>query len=306
MASSNQRVAVIDLGTNTFHLLIVEIDDQGFREIYRDRQYIFLADQSISKISVGALKRAESALSDFSIKLKEYRVKRYRALGTAALRRAQNGAEFVQNIQKKYGLNIEIISGDEEASLIAKGTLLATKDMKHDNTLVMDIGGGSVEFILLKNKEIYWYKSFKTGISILKDFHRSDPISQHEKNELYVFLEETLSELFEVSSKNKITNLIGASGSFEVLETLNNSNKKTSGQLLSQVNLESFKSITTPIINSSLSDRQNHETLPKNRIHLIVVAFILMDFVIQKLTIKNVIISPYALKEGVISEYILD
>ena len=119
---NNNRFGVIDLGTNTFHLLIIEKSSLGTsHEIARERIFIKLASEGIETIGAAPFQRGLKAMIRFSEILKEYQVSNIKAIGTAALRTASNGKDFVQLIFKKTGIQIELIDGTEEARLIYQG-----------------------------------------------------------------------------------------------------------------------------------------------------------------------------------------
>jgi exopolyphosphatase/guanosine-5'-triphosphate,3'-diphosphate pyrophosphatase len=114
----------------------------------------------------------------FAGMLKKHHVKKVRAIGTAALRSAENGQEFIQEVEKLTGITINQISGDEEARLISEGVRLAFP-MDEEPVLIMDVGGGSVEYIICNRDEIFWKQSFNIGISVLYNkFHKTEPISE--------------------------------------------------------------------------------------------------------------------------------
>ena len=160
------KFGVIDLGTNTFHLLIAEVDQNSIKEIYRERIFVKLAEKGIHKIGDAAFERATNAIAKFKIILDQHHVDKVRAIGTAGLRTASNSQSFIQLIKNKYNLDIAVISGDEEAHLIHKGVMNAIGSLR-TTSLIMDIGGGSVEFIICDNEKIYWAQSFKIGVAVL-------------------------------------------------------------------------------------------------------------------------------------------
>ena len=140
------RIAVIDLGTNTFHILIAEAQaDHSFKDLHRQRFFVKLAEEGIETIGEAPLERGFKALTHFKNLIEELQVIKVKAIGTAALRTASNGPAFVQQVKEKLGFQIELISGDQEATFIHKGVSLAVP-FKEQNYLLMDIGGGSVEY----------------------------------------------------------------------------------------------------------------------------------------------------------------
>ncbi len=297
-----EKIAVIDLGTNTFHLLIVESNHFSWEEIYRERKYIHLAEEGIETIGKAAFQRATDALQSFSRICEEYQITKVKACGTAALRTATNGPLFVQNIFESFNLKIEIIDGIQEAKLIAQGVLLAIPPSERSK-LIMDIGGGSVEFILIRNNQLIWSQSFPIGVAVLKKmFHHSEPIAIPELNRLNAFLADQLVPLQNVLKQETALDLIGASGTFDVLQKM--ISQVDFGQNYSQLNLAEFDPLANELIHMDLVTRNVFPNLPNERAQLIVVALVLIKHVFNLHSFENLYVSRYAMKEGILSELI--
>lgn len=295
------RLAVIDLGTNTFHILIAEaLSTGGFEEVFRQRQFIKLAEEGIATIGNAPFNRGLSTLKDFRTALNKEQVSRVKAIGTAALRTASNGQAFIDQAKAEAGIKVELISGDEEARLIYKGVAQAVpKDM--GRMLIMDIGGGSVEFIIADHEQIYWAQSFPIGVAVLyKEFHHSDPISASDIESLDQFLEQQLHPLSVALQKFPCQSLVGASGTFDVLESLIVKQKKD--PKYSQFESSHFYPIYEQLLPTTQAQRYAMESVPNSRADMIIVALILIRFTLQLTDISQIAVSSYALKEGVLAE----
>ncbi len=296
-----KKNAVIDLGTNTFHLLVVRPNADGsFTELYRERKYIKLGENGVERIGDAPYLRGVKALLDFSELLKEYAVDDVRVFGTAALRTASNGAEFVTEIKEKTDLDITLISGDEEARLIYLGVRQAVS-FDSGVGMIMDIGGGSVEFIIADEAKIYWAQSFPIGVSVLKNrFHKKEPISTLEIEHLRKYLSQTLEPLKEALKDKQVNNLIGASGTFDVLEMILIEEKLS--DLHSELSVADFEPLYQEFVKTTLEERLQMSNLPNDRAEMIIVALILIDYIIQLAKIEKITISAYAMKEGMLAE----
>ena len=292
-----KHFGVIDLGTNTFHLLIVKHNAAGsFDELHRERRFIKLAENGIEKIGSAPFQRGLQTLIDYKKILDKFQVKDFKALGTAALRRANNGQEFIQEVKAKTDISIQLISGNEEAELIHKGVSQAVPFGQSKN-LIMDIGGGSVEFIICDKAQIFWKQSFPIGVAVLfNNFHTSDPIHVNEVLEIEQHLQKTLRPLLQELEKHEVQSLIGASGTFDVLENILVEEKAS--PVHSYLSDQKFNQLYPIILNSTLAERYAMEGLPATRADLIVVANILIDFILKQTGIKEIIVSAYAMKEG--------
>jgi len=296
--------AAIDLGTNTFHILIVKSEKGQLIEIYRKRFFVKLAEGGINIIGPQAWLRAQNALLHFREKINQFNIpdNQVSVMGTAALRNASNQEAFVAMVMQEYQLHVQIISGEREAELISSGVLGAVKQFDLKKHCIIDIGGGSVEFIVWVDHAIAWKKSFPIGVAILtQKFHESDPISKEEINSLQSFLRTTLKELFQKLSAFDIRHLVGASGSFEVLYLMG-ACKQAASETAYEIDLDRFEEITKNFIASSLKDRLAMEHLPKSRADMVVVAFLLIDFLQKNHDFETLYFSRYAMKEGMLYE----
>lgn len=299
----DNRYGVIDLGTNTFHLLIVEkLPNGNTDEVFRKRVFVKLASAGIQAIGPAPFQRGLNAMVHFHQVLEKYQVKNIRAIGTAALRTASNGNEFVQLIAQKTGIGIQLIDGTEEARLIFQGVKEAYP-LKEDKILIMDIGGGSVEFIIANQSGIKWSQSFPIGVAVLfKSFHKNDPISSTEIQEINRELTQILCPLFDALKQHAVDKLIGASGTFDVLELF--LSKENNASLYATIPVASYTDFSKKIIFTTVADRLKLQRLPDSRADLIVVALVLIDFIVKAANIHTIITSPYAMKEGVLAEMI--
>jgi exopolyphosphatase/guanosine-5'-triphosphate,3'-diphosphate pyrophosphatase len=298
-----KRYGVIDLGTNTFHLLISEQNSNGnIVEIFHERRYVKLGENGIETIGDAPFQRAFEAIQYFKNTLEKYNVYKTKAFGTAALRTASNGSEFIAKIKQETGIQIELIPGDEEARLIHLGVIQAVP-LNNENGLIMDIGGGSVEFIVANEKGVIWAQSFPIGVSVLfREFHKSDPIASDEIDAVEKHLEITLQPLFETLKKNQTPLLIGASGTFDVLDML--LSKQRPSDVHSIVEVQDFFPLYHSFLDSTLSHRLKMQKLPESRAEMIIVALILINLILQKANTQRISVSAYALKEGILQEMI--
>jgi len=135
------------------------------------------------------------ALQEFKRKLDGLKVEKVLAFGTSALRNAKNSKEIIDKIKSTTGIETQIISGDEEAGLIYKGVDLALH-FGNERSLIIDIGGGSVEFIIGNGEEIFWKQSFEIGAQrLLERFQKHDPILPTEIDEINLYFQESLVSL---------------------------------------------------------------------------------------------------------------
>lgn len=295
------KIAVIDCGTNTFTLSLFEIDaSKKFTRNLKDRHYVELAEEGINTIGPKPFQRGIEAFRAFHDFLKSDPTIKTFAIGTAALRRASNSAAFLNAVETASGIRIQIIDGAREADLIYKG-VRAAAPLGAAPSLIMDIGGGSVEFIIANEKQVYWAKSFPIGVAVLfKKFHHSDPINQTNQKELNAYLEAQLSDLIEHLNTHSIEHLIGASGSFDVLDNLNGAKDKSA--LYGFIDRNNFSRICQQLVDSDYEGRLKTENLSSTRAKLIVMSVLLIKFIHQKIKCPNLVVSDHAMREGLVYE----
>lgn len=303
------RVAVMDLGTNTFHLLIAEPDAENFfKEVQHEYVGVKLGEGGINEgtIKPDAYQRGLNTLISFQGIIEQHRVSRVKAIATSALRSASNGQQFIDEVKQRTGLLIETISGDTEAGYIYQG-VRASGCLGTETSLIMDIGGGSVEFILANKHEILYKQSFEIGAArLMSKFHQTDPIASHEVASLNKYLDEQLAPLYSALANHSISNLIGSSGAFETFaELIELGNDKTFD--LEENKTYYFKEEellkhTNQIIHANHDERAATKGIIPVRVDMIVVASLLTQYIMQKLKLSNVVMSAYSLKEGVLAE----
>lgn len=296
------RLAVIDLGSNTFHLIIVEKTETApfFKEVYRERQFIYIASEGLENISFLKINDAVICLQNFAAKCRMYDCEHIVAVATEALRAAGNGEEVLRKLEKALGQSIELIEGRREAELIYKGTMCMDRKWKGQH-LIMDIGGGSVEFVLFDEEGVKYAQSFQAGLSVIKNRYKlSEPPSKKELSKLKIELDNVFKELNEALADFEFNTLVGSSGSFEILESVKDDTPSPKGNSYRR---KEFEKICRHILSSDLEQRARIPGMPIQRAALSKESFSLIKYIMDKYpAIQNIIVSPYALKEGVIFE----
>ena len=299
MGQANRR-AVIDLGTNTFHLLVADVEKTVINEVYRERRYVKLASEGIETIGQQALQRGMDALIHYAEVLREHGCDDVLAFGTAALRTASNGPEFVSLARRRTGIDVTIIPGDEEARLITKGVLAALPPLD-DRILIMDIGGGSTEFVIADRTGVHYSQSFPIGIGVLtNEFHKSDPIAPDEVRRIHAYLAATTAPLTEALIRYPTTHLVGAAGTFEVLTDLLPAGAPGATSVSHELEVARFTPLRDRLYASTQDERLLMDGLPPERADMIVAAFVLVDYVLNLLPVERVTVSGYAMKEGIL------
>lgn len=300
------RIAIIDMGTNTFHLLIADTGTEGYRIICREHEAVKIGQGGINEglILPGACERALAAMKKFRKTIDQREVSTVHAFGTSALRNAQNGRTLADEIQTLTGIPVRIISGEAEADYIFEG-VKAALDLGNNASLVMDIGAGSVEFILGDREKIFWKQSFEIGGQrLLEKFQKHDPVSGSEIQSLDSYFSGELRPLHTALKKFRPKILIGSSGTFDTLSDIFCIRQKiprTYEEPETPLSMEGFYEIYDELIRKNRSERMHMEGMIEMRVDMIVVSCCLIRYILETYPFEGIRVSSYSLKEGVLA-----
>jgi exopolyphosphatase/guanosine-5'-triphosphate,3'-diphosphate pyrophosphatase len=303
-----KKIAVIDCGTNTFNLLVAEVSPEGWSVIFHNKVAVKLGEGGFEErvIHPHRFARGLDALLVHKSAIDNLQCDHTFAFATSALREAKNGQEFTAKAKRLFGIDIELISGDREAELICEG-VRSSMTLGDKPVCIMDIGGGSTEFVIANASEIFWKKSYLLGVSRLTDrIQPSDRIETTQLRELESILHDELSDLKEALNLHKVDRLVGSSGSFDTLRSMHfrDSLGDAIPELHADIPLSGFQSIHQWLLKSSLSDRAKHPAIPSIRAQYMPLAAHLVYFVLGYHSFKTLTHSAYSLKEGAIQSII--
>lgn len=294
--------AAIDIGTNTFNLIIA--DKLTGKILYKEKQAVRLGKGGISRgvITGEATERAVNTLLHYKEKVTEHKVDHVIVTATSAVRNAGNQEAFLSKVLAETGFRIRVLSGDEEASFIYEGVrqYLKISDRKE---LIIDIGGGSIEFIIADKDKPLWMKSFEIGGQRLMDkFHEHDPISQGDIERLNAFLMKQLHEVFELCRQHEVRTIIGSAGSFDTLQDMfrHTVDEKDYGKYGHTLPISYFQTICKDLTTKNRAERMKIPGMIAMRVDMIVVAVLLIKLVIEQLGIEELKVSAFSLKEGIL------
>ena len=299
------KIAIIDLGTNTFHLFIAAVEEKVLHTLYKEKIAVKIGHNGISdgRIAPDAFKRALHTLGVFRTVIDQFEVTDIRGVATSAIRNASNGKELLSQIKSSVGIDIEMISGKREAELIYYG-VRAAGALMNTPQLMMDIGGGSVEFIIGDQQRIYWSHSFEIGAQRLLDkFHDVDPMPTHSIQSMNSWLEIELKELKAAQIKYKPQGFIGCSGTFDTLKDIYLSDQQIRKEINTkcfEIPISAYMKIHAELIQKDRSARLSIPGMLSMRVDMIVVASCLINFVLDQTEMKTIVACEFALKEGLL------
>jgi exopolyphosphatase/guanosine-5'-triphosphate,3'-diphosphate pyrophosphatase len=183
------RTAVIDIGTNSTRLLVADVDPAGGRveDLHRESRVTRLGDgvDAGGRLCDAAMRRVFTTLAEYRVTMDNHGCKKNMAVLTSAVRDASNGAEFTERVRTDFGLDARVLSGDEEAQLTFLGAMSDRDGSSREPTVVIDIGGGSTEFIVGSGHTASFHVSVQAGVLRMSERHiHSDPPAPAELQEL--------------------------------------------------------------------------------------------------------------------------
>ena len=303
----NKTIAVIDLGTNTCNLLIAEYQDKSYEIRYQGKEVVKLGKNGIDKnrLTEDGLNRAVLAICKHQEQIRKFNVSEVVIIATSAIRDATNQNWFQQQIKANTGLDLQIISGEKEAQLIFDGVKLAFDEID-DHSLILDIGGGSNEFILTQNNEPIWKQSFPLGMArIIEQIPPSDPITSEEIGQINNWFNSRLESLWTRLQYIQIPLLIGCSGAFDTLaDLIDQTDPGTKTRIKQEIEMDDFNRIYKILIQSTTAKRTEMKGMESIRIEMIVPSVLFIKLVIDRLKIRKIYQTDFALREGVLYERI--
>ena len=291
--------AVIDIGTNTFNLLIASRSKNGLDILESHKIAVSLGMGGINEgiLAVDAIQRALYAFENFQDILSNYPLVNPILIATSAVRDAKNSSEFIALVYERFTWEVTVVSGAKEAALIYNGVGLCY-DFK-ERTMIMDIGGGSTEFIEANKDGVCSEVSLNIGVSRLyQGFSVNDPFSEADVMRIESFLEDSSNGFFDYID---IPVLLGSSGTFETFYELMYRKPFPKGNQIVELELLSFTSMLDELIYSSLAERNANEFIISIRKKMAPFAAVKTRWVLRKIKPKRILISPFSLKEGVLA-----
>ncbi len=301
------KVAVLDLGTNVFNLLLAEFTPEKCEYIkeYKCAARLGTGGLSNGMISKDAFITASLALEKITGVIREYGgADIIIPFATSAVRDAKNGPEFVQYINSRFGISVNIISGDREAELIFKGVSgsLHGKVAPGERVMMLDIGGGSNEFIISRGNSVLWKRSFPIGMARMREmFDYKEPIRDDVIREFRDYCTKELSSLWDEAERYKPSVFAGSSGSFDTFKDL--IYNCGYGELPSvELPFEKLEKISGILISSLPEQRLAMPGMSPVRVDYIVLAAVFTMMVLERVRPRIIYQSSYSLKEGAMQE----
>ena len=309
MGKEFHKIAAVDAGTNSFHLIVVSADSDGnFEIIDREREVIRLNEgnpDDIKIINAGAIEKAVAVLKSFK-GIADSHGAPLRVVATSALRESLNRNEFINKVWNEAGVEIEVISGHEEARLIYLGIMQSVPIFK-DRTLIVDIGGGSTEFLIGHKGVTNFSVSVKIGaVRLTEKFFPDCEVTESRVKECRKWVEGEIFQVVHSIKKNGFSICIGSSGTIMsaglmIQEARNRKFVATSILNNYEFSKKELHKVEEEILSrKTLERRKKIPGLDEKRADIIPAGIIILSTIFDLLELDTMTISGYALREGII------
>jgi exopolyphosphatase/guanosine-5'-triphosphate,3'-diphosphate pyrophosphatase len=301
------RLCVIDIGSNSFHAIVFDAFPDGtFETVDKLKEMVKLGEGGFRshRLTEEAQQRGIDALRQIRAMGDEYGVSDYVACATSAVREASNGGAFIERAKDETGIYVRTISGATEATLIYKAVRHAV-DLS-EPALLVDIGGGSTEFTIADRDEVFLAESLKLGAARLtEEFVTTDPVDATEFRAMRAHVRKMLGPVFRTAHEMGVRRVVGSSGTLKNIAELTAAAAGEAGTYFDYV-FDAFnvRRVTKLLMTSDRAKRLATPGVQEKRVEQIVAGALLIDVVLKDLGIKRFEVSPDALREGIVIDFV--
>jgi len=299
------RLAAIDVGSNSVHMIIADVSPEGHIEVVdRVKEMVRLGRRSFTtgRLTEESMSMTVRALAHFRRLMLVRRVDRMRAVATSAVREARNRADFIRRIRRETGIAVEVISGNEEARLIYLAARHAL-GLEGGPYLLVDIGGGSVELVLVKDARPLWMRSVKLGAArLMESFLTDDPPTIAQRRRLEKHLDEQIGDLMRAARRAKVVRAIGTSGTINTLVAMA---RAARGEELGRLHgatasAAEIANLSRELLEANAAMRAELPGMDAKRSDQMAAAAMLTDFVLRRSGAPELAACTWAMREGLL------
>lgn len=297
-----ETISVIDIGSNTIRLLIGNIKNGRINRVYSDRVVTRLGNNLINtkRLNSESINKSIETIYKFKVLSEFYKATILIPVGTSALREAEDSLIFCENLTKITGLNIKILTEEEEAFYTLEGIREGLPE--YDNFIAIDVGGGSTEWIYEKNKKIF---KGSLNLGVLKYIKNLNMNSILYENEIKKFKEHVNEIISSQITKIKFKHLIATGGTSVTLGMIALKSDNYVPEIIHgyKMSKNKFKQIVEKVIKTTYKEIKNIRGVPPDRADLIVPGFIILESLMDYFKPDNIVISDYGFIEGIMKNY---
>ena len=299
------KIGTIVIGTNSMRLLIADYIDGNLvnRKKYVNTTRIGQGVDNKGYISEDAIERNIDALVEFSRICKKEECQKVYCMGTSALRDSKNKEAFINLAKEKADINVDIISGEKESHLGFMGVLEGLDEV--EDILVVDIGGGSTEFIIGNEEGIRFSKSENVGaLRMTEKFLNQDPINENEFKQMSDFIYDEIKTTLDCIKNDNVKKIVGIGGTITSLSAINQELEVYSMEKIhnSKISLNEIELILQNLKKMTLSDKKSLKGLQPKRADIITAGVETLYTIMKNIEIDEIIVSEYDNLEGLMCQ----
>lgn len=301
------RLCVIDLGTNSFHAVVVDAFPDGtFAAVEKRKEMVRLGEGGLvqHRLTEAAQERGLEALRRIRAWADALGASDYVARATSAVREAANGGTFIERVRAETGLHVQVITGETEARLIYEAVRQAV-DLS-EPTLLVDIGGGSTECTVADRHGAHFMASLKLGAARLAEgFVTTDPIAREEFRALRAHIRAELAETFAAARAHGVRRVVGSSGTIETIALAAAAAYGEPGRIVDVVfGARYVRRITRTLMEGDRRQRLATPGVTEKRVDQVHAGAAVLDVILKDLAIERFEFSPAALREGIVIDFV--
>lgn len=309
-AHQPETLAAVDVGTNSFHLVVVRLLGDGkFSVITKEKVVVRLGESAsqIKHLTEEAMARGVAAMKLFAV-IAARTGSPVRAVATSAVREASNRDEFIERVRRETGFEIEVVSGFEEARLIYLGVLQALP-VYNERMALFDIGGGSTEFLVGERGRILYANSYKIGaIRITQRFFPNERVTSDQVEQCKAFLRGDIYHAAEAVRTSGARSIIASSGTAQTFTAMALAARGESiPETLNGVTVsrEEIRDVVSRVLRArSFAERASIPAVDPRRVDILAAGGVVLQTILEECDVRTLTISTYALREGIVLDTI--
>jgi len=302
------RLAAIDIGSNSIHMVFAQAETDGsITMLGRMKEMVGLGRASFParRLTTRVMDLAAETMRRFVHSARRRQCEKIVAAATSAVRESENGGDFIERVRRELGLHVKVLSARDEARLIYLGVRHAV-DLSAGPHLIMDVGGGSAEFVVADHAKAFVLESRKLGAArMTASFVHSDPVGAKDLKRLLAHYEAELAPLVEQVRPYRLVRAIGCSGTLENIAAMCGGARDANGDgLAGVIERRKLERVVGGLLESTSAERAHLRGLDSQRQDQIVAGALLVSEVFKRLDLKELHITRSALREGLLVDYL--
>lgn len=306
--AADLKIASLDIGSNSFLLLLCQANANGITKVYHDEIEIVRLGQGLvanKKFLPEALVRATETLKKFEKQIEKFKPDKIIAKATAAARTSENSGELIK-IGRELNIPIEIIAGNKEAQITYQGVFWGQNQISNDYNLLIDIGGGSTELIVGRGLNIEFCVSLPFGaVTLTETFIKNHPVSVQDQTDLMTTIDLQITTAIKSISHFPVENIFAVAGTPTTLAQIvlgDYDDLKINGYELSAVTMDT---LIVKLKNRSVAQRIDEMAVPKGRADIIYAGAVLLRQLMKAVNREKITVSTRGVRHGIVADYFL-